>query len=240
MGAFKDLTGRVFGRLTVQSRSDLVGKVAWLCVCSCGGKKHLITGALTNCYVWKNGSWEVLQAGVNANNAYPTLRHGPIVSLAYEQRILHPDDILFFIQDGSGGSTLDQWLFDGSQYIVAKADFDDVIATGRTFTKHAIIWWQGESDTGDLTLSTTYETREQDFVNTANTDFGFNNFVAVNISGNTTELVYRDNVRTAKINNAAALYYDLIDWVDLNTDEAVHASSSEQVTIGERISDLIL
>ena len=48
MGAFKDLTGRVFGRLTVQSRSDLAGKVAWLCVCSCGGKKHLITGALTN------------------------------------------------------------------------------------------------------------------------------------------------------------------------------------------------
>lgn len=36
-----DLTGQVFGRLTVQSRADNAsdGKVRWICLCSCGGAK---------------------------------------------------------------------------------------------------------------------------------------------------------------------------------------------------------
>ena len=48
MGAFKDLAGKQFGRLTVIKREDLPGKVAWKCVCICGGEKHLVTGALTS------------------------------------------------------------------------------------------------------------------------------------------------------------------------------------------------
>lgn len=48
MGVFKDLTGKQFGRLTVLRRDDLPGKVAWRCVCICGGVKHLSTGALTS------------------------------------------------------------------------------------------------------------------------------------------------------------------------------------------------
>lgn len=39
MSNFIDLTGSVFGRLTVQSRagSDSTGRALWACECSCGG-----------------------------------------------------------------------------------------------------------------------------------------------------------------------------------------------------------
>lgn len=48
MGALKDLTGKQFGRLTVEKRDDIENRVAWRCVCICGGTKHLLTGALTS------------------------------------------------------------------------------------------------------------------------------------------------------------------------------------------------
>lgn len=45
MGAFKDLTGRRFGRLTVEERAgNRNGHATWLCRCECGNTK-VITGA---------------------------------------------------------------------------------------------------------------------------------------------------------------------------------------------------
>ena len=55
--ASRDLTGRVFGELTVLSRAEAKGKnrgIRWLCQCSCGAEyetlgTHLTTGKRTNC-----------------------------------------------------------------------------------------------------------------------------------------------------------------------------------------------
>lgn len=53
MGALNDLTGQVFGRLTVTERA--LGPVTvWWCSCSCGGETvvraaHLVSGAITSC-----------------------------------------------------------------------------------------------------------------------------------------------------------------------------------------------
>jgi hypothetical protein len=49
-GRAKDLTGRKFGRLTVVSyagRSD-DGRIMWLCKCSCGNTKTVMTQSLTS------------------------------------------------------------------------------------------------------------------------------------------------------------------------------------------------
>jgi len=49
MGQIKDLTGKVFGELTVESRldeRDKHGSVQWDCVCSCGNKRVVSTGEL--------------------------------------------------------------------------------------------------------------------------------------------------------------------------------------------------
>ncbi len=49
MGALTDLTGRRFGRLLVLRRSANRGRrVTWLCQCSCGHRKRLVTDYLTS------------------------------------------------------------------------------------------------------------------------------------------------------------------------------------------------
>lgn len=49
MGFKKDLTGQVFGRLTVVGYIE--GKSAWRCICKCGNDKIARTGRLNNGYV---------------------------------------------------------------------------------------------------------------------------------------------------------------------------------------------
>ena len=49
MGKFIDLTGRVFGRLTVLRRSGYkTGLIAWDCICACGKGSHTRGGDLTS------------------------------------------------------------------------------------------------------------------------------------------------------------------------------------------------
>ena len=55
MGKFKDLTGQVFGRLTVLERDTTrKGKIRWICRCECGKiksvrREHLTSGATKSC-----------------------------------------------------------------------------------------------------------------------------------------------------------------------------------------------
>jgi len=56
MGAFIDLTGKIFGRLTVVCRDGVYknGNIIWICLCECGKKKRilghsLITGNTKSC-----------------------------------------------------------------------------------------------------------------------------------------------------------------------------------------------
>lgn len=48
-GFYKDITGKVFGRLTVQGYSHTVGKRSyWLCLCECGNTKPINKADLTS------------------------------------------------------------------------------------------------------------------------------------------------------------------------------------------------
>ena len=54
LGRREDLTGQVFGRLTALSQVSQTGKSVWLCLCTCGGKKHILacnlkSGAIESC-----------------------------------------------------------------------------------------------------------------------------------------------------------------------------------------------
>lgn len=45
---FKDLTGQKFGRLTVISKTENIGRrIAWICICDCGREKTVIGEGLT-------------------------------------------------------------------------------------------------------------------------------------------------------------------------------------------------
>lgn len=47
MSAFKDLTGRRFGRLVAQSFEKTTKGTFWLCICDCSGKARIRTPSLT-------------------------------------------------------------------------------------------------------------------------------------------------------------------------------------------------
>ena len=47
-GIYKDLTGKPFGRLTVEGKADKInGRIAWKCRCACGNIATIITQSLT-------------------------------------------------------------------------------------------------------------------------------------------------------------------------------------------------
>lgn len=78
MGRFlNDLTGRKFGRLTVQGPAGLRGKhVYWLCLCECGNLKvargsHLSHGSPISCQCLQREL-----AATQAKYQLPRLRHG--------------------------------------------------------------------------------------------------------------------------------------------------------------------
>jgi len=205
-----------------------------------GDLPTILKGQLARCYVWRSGIWEILEAGVNANNGLAGSRHGVMISLAYEERIKHPDDILYFINEGYGATPLyNKWLYPtGVNYIQALDTFDAVIATGKTFTKEALIWWQGEGDTSTPN-STNYEANEQDFIDGIMGHTAFGKCVAINISGNTTDMPDVATVRAAKVANETALYYELIDSLTYNPTLVTHINSAGLVSLGEDISAIL-
>jgi recombination endonuclease VII len=65
-GVYKDLTDKVFGRLTVKGRAEKInGRIAWKCVCTCGNKVDVITQSLT---MHKTKSCGCLHAELTSNN----------------------------------------------------------------------------------------------------------------------------------------------------------------------------
>lgn len=211
--------------LTGQSNMD--GRGQWATAST------YLKGELANCYIWRTNKWEVLEAGVNANNLQPVTYAGAILSLAYEERAKHPNDILYFINESKGGTTLEnEWEpVTGSRYIALKDTYDAVMSLGTTFTEEAIIWYQGE---GSGTSSTaTYQALEVDLFDQFDIDFGFSKYVAVNIwlSGANVS-----NIRAAKQNNATNGLYTLVDTQSINTTMLDHLNMSMLEQLGIDLS----
>jgi hypothetical protein len=85
MGAFIDLSGRQFGRLTVLSEGvrKSSGRRRWACICACG-KKALVTGdnlregKTTSCGCYKN---DCSRARISTHGATGTLTFGSWTSM---------------------------------------------------------------------------------------------------------------------------------------------------------------
>lgn len=106
MAKFIDLTGKIFGRLTVLQRAEKKGKGAyWECICECGRKRvvagyHLRTGHTMSC-------------GCLRKNVVTT--HGQWNSRVYRswnkmlQRCTNPNDDRFADYGGRGITVCDRW-----------------------------------------------------------------------------------------------------------------------------------
>jgi hypothetical protein len=80
---FKDLTGMVFGRLTVNSLSHTRGQAYWLCKCSCGNNTTVVgwslrSGVTLSCGCWRSErSRQPIshgQAGTSTHNIWKTMK----------------------------------------------------------------------------------------------------------------------------------------------------------------------
>lgn len=110
MGAFVDLTGQRFGRLTVIERSNNKGRrVAWLCYCDCGNKvialsERLIAGRNKSCGCLHK---ELLSKGVLKHGKRKTRLYG--VYSGIKERCYNPRHNRYYRYGGRGITMCDEW-----------------------------------------------------------------------------------------------------------------------------------
>jgi hypothetical protein len=117
MPAFDDLTGRVFGRLTVVSRATNAGpKVRWSCACTCGREPIVHATALRIGHTRSCGCLKVDQpaALTHGHSTDQTLTPTYLTWASMIQRCQNPKNPSFPRYGGRGIKVCDAWLkFDG-------------------------------------------------------------------------------------------------------------------------------
>ena len=119
MSAFKDLTGRKFGRLTAETPIRKNGKVYWICRCECGNAKevssgNLVTGAVMSC--------GCLQRERSAEHCRSMATHKMFGTRLYRiwngmnDRCYNPHHPYYDRYGGRGIKVCDEWKSDKSRF----------------------------------------------------------------------------------------------------------------------------
>lgn len=117
-GKLIDLTGCVFGRLTVTGRANAQGKPRWICTCSCGGQTtttgpNLKRGMARSCgclreEMRRRPKWsEPVSANRSEYNSWTNAR----------RRCEDPDDRYFHLYGGRGIEMCEAWRNDFSAFL---------------------------------------------------------------------------------------------------------------------------
>lgn len=187
-----------------------------------------------NVFIWWKGSWQPFIIGVNGNNSNSTLRCGPLASMAYYLSIKYPNDDLYFINQGIGGSSLyGGWKAKTGTNYKGCVNVVRTATNGIEFETRHGVWYQGETDSG-LTeaIANVYELNEEAFISAIKSDLNLSTIVTCNISSNGT---YKETVRNAKINNSDL--YILEETIDINPTRLIHLTTPMVVILGQRISE---
>lgn len=116
-----DLTGMTFGRLTVRAEAERgrSGQSRWLCQCSCGNTKSILSQSLREGLTKSCGCYQIDHPG----NGGKALKHGKSKSTEYyiwctmKRRCLSPDSDNYH-NYGARGITIDpRWIADFREFL---------------------------------------------------------------------------------------------------------------------------
>lgn len=175
MGAFKDLTGKKFGKLTVMSHAGFVLSKGgtkfqiWECVCDCGGKKtcktiNLTTGRNTSCgcnqsrgrpkhglyyHPLRTTRASIIQRCENPNNTHYEDYGGRGISICREWRESLPAFVDYMISLGWTkycGESIDR-IDNNGNYEPGNVRFASKNTQARNTRRNRVVELNGESKT---------------------------------------------------------------------------------------------
>jgi hypothetical protein len=126
MGKVKELSGNVYGRLTVISFSHMVGEASyWNCICTCGTQKKVRRNRLT-CGVTVSCGCYRLEKSIEASRIHGESKTRGNTSLTKEyrtwmhikQRCLNPKTKGYHNYGGRGISVCDRWISSYQNFLI--------------------------------------------------------------------------------------------------------------------------
>ena len=118
MPAFRDLTGKQFGRITVLSRAENRGKQTyWLCQCSCGAKKEICAYNLTKGLTKSCGCLSAEMIGNRSRTHGMTETHEYQIWLGMKARCHTETNSAYRYYGAKGVKVCDAWLNSFEQFL---------------------------------------------------------------------------------------------------------------------------
>ena len=216
--------------LTGQSNMDGTGVVA--------DAQAKYKGVIPNSFVWWNGVWQPLEAGVNGSVSD---LFNPMYSLAKELYDYNPNVKNYFVIKALSGSGMyDSWGVGLLLYNSAISAFNSAVVTD-VFRNKCIIFQQGEADTKDIINANNYELAEEGMITGIKNETGISFFIDGKLGDITKpDLLYPNIVNQAKDNNLTNNVSDAtIDTTGLVLPDGVHFDTAGYEEVGVRYFNVV-
>ena len=213
-----------------------------------------LTGQISKQYIWHNGGFEALEAGVNqtgyaltAGGSEDLSEFGPELEFAYNRSIRGQST--YIVKVGRGGKRLIETAGDVDFSENSTGELHDNMVTtvltaiaylesqGNKVNVMGYFWTQGEADGSvDEITADAYETNLINKINAVRSDLSLPNlkFYISKLSSEQTNVTYLDTIRTAQVAVNSAVSNTEIISTDIFEvgDDNLHFTTNGQISLG--------